>query len=411
MSGALKKWLVMNMMSYTIFVYVGIFVNLFIWEKHRLIFDVAWFNLLMFLTWAFAFAAAAHLLSRFTIRVLLGISAASGGTAFALLSFVELDNRLVWIACIGIPVGIMYGFFSAAQNLSVSMSGSSAELGHYFTAAGSIQQVVTLAVPLLSAIAIHYFGYSSTFVLMLVFLVVMLLFSFAMPKISLRAEIREVRPSVLGWYRSVVSGNPSLRWFSASNLAAGVFLQFQQLFLLIFTFSVTENKFWIAGLNALYTLATLLGLLAYRKLRLQDHTLLGAGCLLLACGFLIVLVPVKPVLIVSNLLTAVGMFCFGAAWNTMQFKLIKPYSKSGQAGLLVWRETLICVTRIATLLIVLSVESLRGPIFVGLIAISLLCLCAVPYFEYRAKKAMPAPEEQASQSAGNRAGREEIASV
>lgn len=385
MSQALRKWLVMNMMSYTIFVYVGIFVNLFIWEKNRLISEVAWYNLLVYFSWSFAFAGAAYLLARATARLLLGVSAFSGASAFLLLSYVELDNRLLWIAMIGAAVGVMYGFFSAAQNLSVSMSGTSAELGRYFSAAAGIQQGVTLAVPLLSAAIIVYFGYSGTFALMLVFLACMLAFSFAMPRLSLRAE---AGPPTVVWLWRELLRKPGLRWFSASNLAAGVFLQFQQLFLLLFTFSVTENKFWIAALNGLYTLATLCGLLAYRKFGWKDSTFLAMGCALIASGFLIALFPVKPLLIVSNLLTAVGMFCFGAAWNTLQFKWIKPYPEAGQAKLLVWRETLICVTRIGTLLLVMSVDNFRSPLFVALIVLSVLCLLAVPYFEYRAKKTL-----------------------
>src|SRR5690606_37169214 len=130
---------------------------------------------------------------------------------------------------------------------------------------------------------------------------------------------------------------PGLRWFSASAFAAGIFLQFQQIFLLLFTFSVTENKFIIAGLSGVYTLASLAALITYRKLRWKDGTLLMIGTILTAVGFLIVLYPLKPILILSNLLTAVGMFCFLAAWNTLQFKWVKPYSAAKQVRLLVWR--------------------------------------------------------------------------
>lgn len=405
MSDALRRWLIMNMMSYTIFVYVGIFINLFIWEKNRLIPEVAWYNMLVYVTWAFAFATAAYLLTKATVRLLLAISAFAGGAAFVVLSAVELDNRLLWIALIGVPVGVMYGFFAAAQNLSVSMSGTNAELGRYFSTAGSIQQIVNLAIPLLSAIIIYFFGYPGTFVLMLVFIALMLAFSFLMPKLTMRAKSPgEVKPSTVSFLWEQLTRKPGLRWFSASNLAAGVFLQFQQLFLLVFTFSVTENKFWIAGLNALYTLATLAGLYGYRRFGWKDSTLLALGCVLVAVGFLIVLIPAKPILIISNLLTAVGMFCFAAAWNTMQIKWVKPYPVLERAKLLVWRETLICVTRIGTLLIVLSLDDIRGGLFIVLIGISLLCLLAVPYFEHRAKKTLepdsPPPAPQMSDRPG-----------
>ncbi|GAA3399803.1 MFS transporter [Paenibacillus hodogayensis] len=389
MSEALRRWLMMNLMSNTIFVYVGIFINLFIWEKNRLIPEVAWYNLLVYLTWAFAFAAAARWLARTTVRPLLAVSAFAGASAFIVLSFVEVDNRLLWIAMIAVPVGIMYGFYAAAQNLSVSMSGTNAELGRFFSVTGSIQQILNLAIPLLSAVLIFYTGYLGSFALMFVFLVCMLVYSFAMPKISSRDQhAAGDRTPLFAWLWTQLRRKPGLRWFSASNLAAGVFLQFQQLFLLVFTFSVTENKFWIAGLNALYTIATLAGLFLYRKYSWKDSTLLMIGCTLVAAGFLIVLVPAKPLLIVSNVLTAVGLFCFAAAWNTMQIKWVKPYAIPDQAKLLIWRETLICVTRIGMLLIVLSLDDIRGGLFNALIGISLACLLAVPYFEHRAKKTL-----------------------
>lgn len=387
MSAALKKWLVMNVVCNMIFVYVGIFINLFIWEKNHLISEVAFFNLFVYISWTFSFAFATHILAKTTVRLLLGTSAFSGTSAFVILSTLQLDNRMLFIAMIGVTVGIMYAFYGAAHHMSVSLSGKSGELGLYFSASGTIQQVVTLVVPLMSAAIILQFGYAGTFALMLVFLLFMLGFSFAMPKFSLRTAVAdESEKPTNRWLLQELLRKPGLRWFSASSLAAGVFLQFQQMFLLIFTFSVTENKLLIAALSALYTTATFGGLLAYRRLKLKDNTLLFIGCTLLACGFLIVLFPAKPILIVSNLLTAVGMFCFLAAWNTLQFKWVKPYSAARQAKLLVWREVLICTTRIGMLLIVMSLDDLRGPLFTVLIALSLLCLLSVPFFEFRAKK-------------------------
>lgn len=67
MTTALKRLLWMNISSGIIFNYMGIFINLFIWEKGNQIFDVAWFNLVMFLAWGVAFMYGANLLSKFTI--------------------------------------------------------------------------------------------------------------------------------------------------------------------------------------------------------------------------------------------------------------------------------------------------------------------------------------------------------
>jgi predicted tellurium resistance membrane protein TerC len=92
------------------------------------------------------------------------------------------------------------------------------------------------------------------------------------------------------------------------------------------------------------------------------------------------------------------MYCFLAAWNTVQFKWVKPYSEAKQSKLLVWRETLLCVTRMALLLVVATLDDLRGPLFYVLLAISLLCLALVPFFEYRAKKLLDQGQSESAVS-------------
>src|SRR5690606_37857912 len=92
------------------------------------------------------------------------------------------------------------------------------------------------------------------------------------------------------------------RWMIPSALAAGVAMQFQNLFSVVFTFSVTVDKTMVALLNVLYTLCSFGGLYLYRKYSAKERQWLIIGALLLGCGMLAALYPISVILIISNVL-------------------------------------------------------------------------------------------------------------
>ncbi|WP_146762443.1 MFS transporter [Paenibacillus contaminans] len=386
MSPELRKMLIMNFVSAIIFIYIGIFVNLYIWEANKSIFEVSWYNLILFTGWGVSYTLGANLLWRYSVRLLLALSAGCGTLAFLLLTYLTLDNRLIWIALIGVPVGFMWGFFASAQNLSIAFFGKGNDVAVYFATASIISQGLSMLVPVVSAQVIGWFGYGGSFTMMFAFLTVMLVFSYFMPRISVPAA--SIAEGSFWAQMSVkrVFADPSSKWLAMAILAAGVFLQFQNLFALLFTFSVTQSKLLIALLNALYTISALLGLLMYKRIKWSENSYLWLGVALLSAGFLMVMFPLKPVLIVSNLLTTLGMFFFGTVWNAQQFRCIRHYSQGRQATFLVWRECFICLTRCIMLITILSLEELKGGLFYALIAISLASLLSIPLFQTKASK-------------------------
>jgi MFS transporter, YQGE family, putative transporter len=395
----LLRLLIMNAVSFIIFIYIGIFVNLFIWEQGHRIFDVTWFNLSMFFTWGFAFSFGAGLLKKWSVRLLFGISAGFGGTAFLLLSLLKLDNRLLWIALIGIPVGAMWGFFAVAQNLCVSLLGKGKDFGNFFAASTTVSQILNMSVPLLSAQVIHGFGYTGSFGLMLVFVIGMLVMSRFVPEVSLRDQ----NPIPDPWYASLnwrsVFPSSGLKWLIPSCLAGAFIIQFQNLFGLLFTFTVTENKTIIALLNMLYTCSSLLALFMYRRYRMSEFRWFVLGLGLLAAGFLLVLYPAKPLLIVSNVLMTMGLFYFSTNWNGQQFRMIAVMTPAEQARLLVWRECLLSLTRCFMLLLILQIEDFHGPAFLMMIAMALFSLLAVAFSQRKAGRELrPAKEIPAAEA-------------
>ncbi|MFC4102856.1 MFS transporter [Paenibacillus xanthanilyticus] len=400
MSTDIRKLLVMNSVSSVIAIYIGIYVNLYLWEDGQRIADVAFYNMIMFIGWGAAFWTAAKLLTRFSIRLIYSCAAGLGGIAFAYLMTVTLDNRLLWIALLGLPVGMMFGFTSAAQNLGMSLQGKASEFSSYFAAVSIIGQALSVLVPIASAKVIDWSGYGGSFVLMLIALGVMLVFSLRMPPIAMPKLSDPKEQAELGRFRfRAAFGFPGAKWMLLSLLAGGVFLQFQNLFTLLFTFSVTQNKLWIALLNVTYTLVSLLGLWLYRRIQINESRWLWIGTLLLAAGFIVVMFPYKETMIASNLLTAIGMFYFNTVWTSQQFRCIQPLGAAQRASFLVWRETLLIVTRCLLLTITFTLTELRGALFIALIVITLICLLAMPVFQLRALRQNEPRAETAEVSA------------
>jgi YQGE family putative transporter len=386
LSKELLRLLIMNTVSFIIFIYIGIFVNLYIWEQGNSIFDVSWFNLILFFTWGFAFSGAGYLLNRWSVRLLFTISACFGGIAFLLLSWLTLDNRLLWIALIAIPVGAMWGFFGVAQNICVSLLGKGKDFGNFFAASSTVSQILNMSVPLLSAQVIQWFGYTGSFSLMLVFVTAMLVMSRFVPVVSLREHAASWGP----WYGSLdwrtIFPTQGLKWIIPSCIAAGFMLQFQGLFSLLFTFSVTENKIYIALLNMLYTVSSLVALYLYRKYDMSDFKWFGIGLLLLATGFLLVLYPAAPFLVLSNILMTMGYFYFSTKWNGQQFRMIADLTPVEQLRLLVWRENLIIFSRCFMLVLVLQVTDFHGSAFHLMIALGIVSLVAVGFFHWKGRE-------------------------
>lgn len=395
----MRKLLVMNAMTSIVTVYIGIFVNLYIWQDGRKISEVSLYNMAMFLSWGLAFFTAAKLLSRWSIRVPLGISAICGAAAFAYLMTVELDNRVLWIVLLGIPVGFLFGFAQAAQSLGIAQRGKSSEFAPYFAAVNIVGQVLSIVIPVVSAQVIDGFGYGGSFAMMLVCLALMLFFSLRMPRIQLVKPDDPQEAETFGRFGfRQAFGHPGSRWIGLSLLAAGVFMQFQNLFALLFTFSITQNKLWIALLNVIYTVCSLIGLWLYRRIRSSEMRWLWLGNGLLAVGFLLALLRAPAALIASNVLTTVGMLYFLTVWSAQQFRFVQQLGVSSQTSFLVWRECTLVATRCILLLLTMSLTELSGVWFVSIIAITIVCMLLVPWFQHKAMKVLDSLEQERNKS-------------
>ncbi|MZQ85504.1 MFS transporter [Paenibacillus sp. 5J-6] len=376
-SGQMKRLLLMNAVSIVIFNYIGIFVNLFIWEKNNSISEVVWFNLIMFITWTFGFAGGYRLLTSYTTRVLIRINAFCGAIVFLLLSVLELDNRLLWITIIAIPIGIMWGLYAVTQNITLSVYGKGKDFEQYFSIANIINQIVSIINPIAFALIIKWIGYSGSFLLLMLFVALLLIVSFHIPSITLAGESERLFRRFR--FRLVFSSS-ALRWMVPSFMATGIFLQFQVLFALVFTFTVSEDKLVIAILNVLNACFAMGAMFMYKRLKVREGTWLFIGTIFVSIGILLPLLPKAPLLIISNILTTIGMFYFGTIWNTRQFRIITKQTAIQQAHIFLWRECFLNASKILLLILALSVKEINGGTFIQLILLALVCALMVPYF-------------------------------
>ncbi|GGA14053.1 hypothetical protein GCM10008018_68700 [Paenibacillus marchantiophytorum] len=389
MTTSLKRLLLMNVSSSVIFNYMGIFINLFIWEKGQSIFDVAWFNLVMFIAWALAFMYGAKLLARFTIGAVIRVSALCAGITFVLLSWVHVEPKLLYLTLIALPVGITNGLYSAAQNIGISLFGKGKEFTAFFSATNVFGQLIAFLNPLLFALIIKWIGFSGSFLVMFLFIGVMIAVSFYIPRISLK----EAGESVFENFSiRHVFATPSLKWMIPSLIAGGFFIQFQGIFSLIFTFSVTNDKLTIALLQIMYTAFTVACVFVYQRFsrthRISDSRWLTFGMIAAAVGFLLVLFPKPSILIISNVLTTIGLFFFFTIWSSRQFMASNHLTPVQQARFLVWRELILVISRIVMLALILGITDFNGIVFKAVMIFSFSSALLIPFFSSKSDATM-----------------------
>ncbi|MCL6627761.1 MAG: MFS transporter, partial [Alicyclobacillus shizuokensis] len=55
----LRRILWMSSVFLVIFTFMGIFVNLYIWERHQSIAELCWYNIVLFIAWGIGFTTGA----------------------------------------------------------------------------------------------------------------------------------------------------------------------------------------------------------------------------------------------------------------------------------------------------------------------------------------------------------------
>jgi MFS transporter, YQGE family, putative transporter len=382
LSKDMKKLTLMNASFQIISAYISIFVNLYIWESSHKISDIAIYNLIMYPMLVLFFTWGGRLLIDHSIRFLMGLSSIFTAITFLCLLFVHPTNHFLWLSSIAVPIGIMQGFFWSGMNLTLVLFGKGHEFTEYFSVQGIISQIINIVLPIGSAFVIKYLGYNSSFILMFIFVAIMFISSFQIHPFSLKTVLKENEHLLDGKALWTLMKKPGFRWNFPSNVLSTFFVQFQSLFALLFTFSLTDNKLYIALLNVGYTICCLIALRIYKRAKVsQDNVWLIIGMSSVSIGFLMALYPKAPVLVLSNVLTTVGMFYFGTIFSSQQYRILKNEDILGKIRFLILQDWVLAVARVFIFILIYFVKDFKGPAFILLLLLSLLSCLFLPFFQ------------------------------
>lgn len=373
----MKQLLIMSGCAMIIFSYISIFVNLYIWEKNHEIFDVAWYNLWLFLAFFAAYALATKQLMLRSIRFIIRISVCSGAVSFLLLSLLHLENERISILLYALPIGVTMGMYWGGMNITLSIFGKGKEFETFYSLIAVIGQIISITVPLLSALVIYFFGYIGSFLLMLVFVILKFIITFYIPDFSLqKSEERLFFREMISWKLMRMR---TLRTSLTTSFFHGVLMTFQGMFVLLYTFQVTENKWLIALLNIVYTLSSVLALKWFQqKQSVSYKNWLLIGVTLTSIGFGCALLEQPIWLILSNICTTFGLFYVNTVVFSQQLTALENESTSIKASFLLWREWAFSLSRYVIFSLALFIDG-KGVFFYSILLFVIICSFVVPF--------------------------------
>lgn len=168
MNSELKKIFILEAIFASINVYVGIFVNFYFWEKDETLRSLFLYNGLLFIFAFFGYLAGTYVLIKSKPKLAYYGSAFSSVMLFVILLNANLLDYLFLLVMVALFSGVMLGLFYAPANHFVSLLATNEEIKIYKSKASYIVNLLSVGLPILSGVLIYYFGFNSSFVLMLV---------------------------------------------------------------------------------------------------------------------------------------------------------------------------------------------------------------------------------------------------
>lgn len=354
MNTKLWKLLFYSVSTDLIGVFIAVFLNLYIWKQGKSITDLAWFNLSTFLIWMLAYAIGAWVLHRTSMRVVFQIANGFAVALFLTLLFFPTDDKWLWIVTIGACTGMMKGFLSSGKTFGISAFGGKAEFNTYFQYQALAGSMLQIAAPLLFATLFLVLSYKAMFTLMSVYSITLMFVTLYVPN-NPKSEMKEpLFKDFLSPFRSA-----KMKWLSLSYLLGGIFSEFQSVFLVVFTFQLTESNFGVALLNIAYSVLILILIQLNRRLgNVNGVQWLFAGATVAFIGFGMIMFLPQAWLLVANFFVVTGNFYFSTTYYGQQFEVISELSGIHKERMLIWREGMLCFARVLFLSFVVT----QGPV-------------------------------------------------
>lgn len=375
-----EVWLLvlLNTVMQTIFIFTGIFVNLYLWGANQNLANVILFNLVSNTVLFFAYVYGSHLLYKRSIRFVLAISCIFAAIAFTALLFYTPGNRYVIVPLVGALVGVTQGFFWGGNNAAMYAFLKSEDYPNYFSANTVMQQILSILVPLISSGLILWLSFRGSFLFMGVLVIGALVFVVKFPKFAIQKSLFvHIR------YRDVFS-RPGTRWVMLGVLAIGVIGQFQQLFTLIFTFNVTHNEVLVALLNVGYAIVVFAALFLYKRVQIHENLWLVIGIVFILLAYVGTMLHHRASLAIGIvLLMQVGGMYFAASSGRQSYRVMMQDDIVWRTQFGMWQEVSFFVSRVLVLGIALAIHHIGDLAFIIVVVLSTVSLFLMPLFQHK----------------------------
>lgn len=371
------KFLLLNTIAQRfITIYSTLFLNFYFWQENQSIQELTYFNIILLLSWNVSYWFGTKLLVYINLRFLMGLSSIFSLISYSILILPIQVNFTILMTIVAIPLGIFNGFYFCSKNLSINVAGNKNSYQTFFSYTTIITHFVSIFTPVFSAILIVLGSYNLSFIYMILCSILLIFTSLKIP-IMQKETINEKEKNIN--FKNLFNNKP-LKLMLLSFVLAGMFRQFQSFFVILFTFTVTQNEIWIATLNVSYVLITFLCMKIYEKTKKQQtqHRWLYIGFIFITTGYGFVLIPYQPLLIVANIFTTIGMFYFNTIFVSQHFTLIKEQSEEKKPTLFLYREVITNSFRILMLLMIFFIDNVYSFNFVSILLISLLAGGLIP---------------------------------
>jgi hypothetical protein len=206
----------------------------------------------------------------------------------------------------------------------------------------------------------------------------MFLYTYRLPDIRVSRETKQ-KKLWNGFSINNVFKEKNHRYLPLSYLSGGIFSEFQSIFLMFFTFTITDDYIWFALLNIFYTLLTLLSIHLYKKIKIKDETWLFIGIATAFIGFGLSIILHGTWMIIPNILLVFGNFYYRSIYFSQQYQAIGEVDEIKKMQITTWREILLCVSRLTILSIIILFYHLSKNSIYWLFGITLLITLCVPF--------------------------------
>ncbi|WP_273854011.1 hypothetical protein [Guptibacillus spartinae] len=357
MNNGLKRMILFNTSTSVVFTFVDLFVNLYIWQQNKQLLDLVWFNFFMFSLWSISYVSGSYLFYKKDLKTVMRAGSIFSLILFGLLSFVTFDEPFHWIMFAGSIYGLMRGVFSAGITLALSILGEGKEFKLFFQQSAFWRKAVNNFIPLTFAFILSTLNYGNTFIVMFIFSIGLFLLSFMLPDISPKKDrISNPFTKEIGLKKVFKGGKTKLLPYS--YYFGGMFAEFQTIFLMYFTFTITEDKFFVALLNVFYTLLVFIMIKLFNASKLSPVSWMIIGILLAFLGLGLATTLSNLWLLVPNILLVIGNFIFRTNYYSQQYEQLEGEGKTKRIQITIWREVILCISRISFLTIIIILHAI-----------------------------------------------------